>query len=70
MALTSLGPVFTSRHSVAVSLIFIRGSNQDTPKYMEMDMVWNRKEESEKEREKKGSTIGSVAIIMGIICVT
>ena len=39
--ITSLGPVLTSLHSTAVSLILSRGSSQETPKYMEMDMVCN-----------------------------
>ena len=46
MGITSLGPVLTSLHSTAVSLILSRGSSQETPKYMEMDMVCKRSKEA------------------------
>ena len=38
--LTSFGPVLTSYHSVAEWLILSLGSSQETPKYIEMDIVW------------------------------
>ena len=41
--LTFWGPVLASVHSEALSFTTIRGSNQDTPKYMDMDIVWNGK---------------------------
>ena len=36
------GPVLTSVHSVAVSLMTSLGSSHETPKYIEIDKVWKK----------------------------
>ena len=42
IALTFFGPVFTSVHSEADALIWRRGSSHETPKYIDIDMVWKK----------------------------
>ena len=42
MLLTSLGPVFVAFHSGADALIFNLGSSQETPKYIDIDIVWKK----------------------------
>ena len=39
--LTFFGPVLSSVHSCAVEFILSLGSIQETPKYMDIDIVWN-----------------------------
>ncbi len=42
--LTFMGPVLSSPHSTAVLLIWSRGSSQDTAKYMDIIIDWNKED--------------------------
>ena len=39
-----MGPVLSSPHSTAVLLIWSRGSSQDTAKYMDIIIDWNKED--------------------------